>query len=55
MAAATILDFEKLSLVFDRSPPKLVETLGLPFGTYQRRRKYIFAKVQDDCCHHLEF
>jgi len=35
--SAVILDSEKtaaISLVFDPSSPKLVETLGLQFGTY---------------------
>jgi len=44
MAAAAILDFEKLSaitLLFDRSSPKLVETLGLRFRTHYTKNAWL--------------
>jgi len=44
-----------ISLLFDRSPPKLVETLGLRFGTCRRRRKCIVANIQDGDCRHRKY
>jgi len=36
-----------ISLLSDRSSPKLVETLVLRFGTYRWRRKCIVVRIQD--------
>jgi len=36
-----------IALPFDRSLPKLVETLRLRFGTHRWRRKCMVAKIQD--------
>jgi len=44
-----------ISLLFDRSSPKLVETLGLRFEAYRRRRKCIFGQIQEGGRRHLEF
>jgi len=58
MAAAAILDIKKLLpfvSLFDRSSPKVVETLGLTFGTYRGRRKCKVAQIEERCRRHLEF
>jgi len=52
-----ILGFRKaaaIHLVFDRSSLKLVETLGLRFGTYRWRKMYT-SKNQDGGRRHLGF
>jgi len=58
MVAAVLFEFRKtvaISLLVDRSSPKLVETLGLQFGTYFGRQKCIVTKIQDGGHRHLGF
>jgi len=44
-----------ISLLFDRSSPNSVETLGLPLSTHLLRLKCIVAKIQNDGRHHPQF
>jgi len=43
-----------IPLLFDRSLPKVVKTVGIRFGTNQLRRKCIDRQIQDGGCRHLE-